>query len=502
MNSKSKIEKILVTLLLILSFVPRFASLGYSTYYGDETKVLYTDKTIPALTFLMDQRKGPVQFVVAWVMEKLTGGYQEFWMRLPFAIAGFLTVIVFYIVVRKLFNWQAALIATLLFASNGFNIAFARTVQYQSFLLLFGFLAILCGQLYLAHQGKFWLFLAALAFCASFYSHYDAVLFLLPLAFFLGTAYRQKNLSAKTGLLYFVLPIVLILGAFYIPYTLKGFFYANTINYLARRVTGSNFNTNSSFLTFFIYNPFVPTFYFLLFSIFAFFRRKFVYEALMLTAWYVSALVLYEVIFSNPGTHIHNIFVPLYILTGVGVYNFFCLLSGKVLKGAFASFVALILLSQLALTTYIFMPTLNHDYPWRASQILGYTLPTPNKYYQLFLYGFPYDRGWREVQQYLYSQRGVRGVYTNDNSTIAQYYLMKFVYTAPGPNFLPQYYIFVNDNQEFGLKDLLITPEQLQRYVLDKEFFVEGNGASIDAYVATAQVYRLVDPIVVTYETP
>jgi hypothetical protein len=88
---------------------------------------------------------------------------------------------------------------------------------------------------------------------------------------------------------------------------------------------------------------------------------------------------------------------------------------------------------------------------------------------QLFLYGFPYNRAWDQVRDYLYAQEGVRNIYTNDNDTIAQYYLRKFDYTPPGANYFPQYYIDVANNQEFRTTDVLL----LENYVVEKEFFVD-----------------------------
>src|SRR5689334_61102 len=125
---KSK-ERFLILFLLIISAVPRFWGLGASHFYGDETKTLYLDKTIPAITYFLDQRKGPMQFFVTWVVEKLSGGFSELWMRLPFAIAGLLSVLVFYLLVKKLFDYKVAFVASLLYSFSGFSITFSRTVQ-------------------------------------------------------------------------------------------------------------------------------------------------------------------------------------------------------------------------------------------------------------------------------------------------------------------------------------------------------------------------------------
>ena len=140
----SKKHTLILVFILVLSFLIRFVGVGYSNFYGDETKVFYLDKTIPAFEFFMDQRKGPMQFFVVWLVEKFSGVPDELYTRLPFAFAGFLSVVVFYLLSKKLFNDKVALLSTILFSFSGFNIAFSRTVQYQSFLILLAYLLYIC----------------------------------------------------------------------------------------------------------------------------------------------------------------------------------------------------------------------------------------------------------------------------------------------------------------------------------------------------------------------
>src|SRR3990172_11953629 len=112
---KLSFEQTFLLLLVIASFSVRVSGLGYSHYYGDEIKTLYLDKTVAAFEFLLDQRKGPVQFVATWVMEKISGGHNEAWIRLPFSLASVLSVVVFYFVVKKLFGNTAAYFSTTIY---------------------------------------------------------------------------------------------------------------------------------------------------------------------------------------------------------------------------------------------------------------------------------------------------------------------------------------------------------------------------------------------------
>ena len=78
---------------------------------------------------------------------------------------------------RKLFGFESAFVASFLYSTFGFFVAFSRTIQYQSFLTLFGFLAVLFLVYYL-DKGKPLLLLVSSVFLAlGFLIHYDAVFF-------------------------------------------------------------------------------------------------------------------------------------------------------------------------------------------------------------------------------------------------------------------------------------------------------------------------------------
>src|SRR3989344_7879951 len=220
------LEKLFLVILFLITILPRFIGLGYSEFYGDETKAIYWNKAVPATQFLLNQRKGPVQFLVVWFMEKVSGGFGEFAIRLPFAVAGTLAVFVLYFVVRKWFNWRVAFIAAFLFSINGIFIAFSRTAQYQSFLWLFGFLAIWAAQ-----NKKF--FFAGVFLALGFLSHYDAVFFVVPVLYTL-LPYFKKDLK---NLAHFVIPLVLLVGSFYAPYFLGGYFGNYTSSYIQKRIS-------------------------------------------------------------------------------------------------------------------------------------------------------------------------------------------------------------------------------------------------------------------------
>ncbi len=447
----NRAEMFLLVVLFVVTAILRLPGLGYSHFYGDETKTFYLDKTIPAKQFLLDQRKGPTQFLVSWTMEKLSGGYDEFVTRLPFALAGIAAVIILYLIIKDLFNYRAAFIAAILLSVNGFFIAFARTIQYQSILLFFGFLALYLVIRYVRNSRPWLLIAGSASMALACLAHYDAVFFVIPVIYVLV----KNNVKLKNFAL-FCVPVVILLAAFYVPYIVSGYFSTNTLGYIERRVTGSNFDQNFSPYTIFVYNPFIFGLLPLAAAFFVFFK-EISWQKSVFLLWFVLAFLTFQFVFLNPGTHIYNYLIPLFVLAGIQLDElaktapkFF----GNVLLYVLTFVIAL----QLIYSLQVYLPSFNKGYPWNAPI---------EKNRHLFLYGFPYYRAWDKVQDYLYAKRGVRNVYTNDNATIAEYYLQKFDVTPPGSNFLPQYYVFIYESQEFRPMDYGF----LMNYTLEKEFY-------------------------------
>lgn len=444
-------EKFFLTALFLITFLPRFLGLGFSEFYGDETKTLYWNKTVPAAHFLLDQRKGPVQFVAVWVMEKLTGGFNEFAVRVSFALAGVLSVFVLYIVVKKWFGVRVAATAAFFFSINGLFIAFSRTAQYQSFLWLFGFLAIWFAQ----NRKYVW---AGVFLGLGLLSHYDAIFFAIPVVLELVQAGILKN---RKNLLMFAAPVAILAGAFYLPYFLRGYFEANTIGYVSRRV-GISTPLLQTFHTYNLYNPFVLSIPLALLGLAG--LRK----SPILTVWFAIPFVVFEVFFSDPGTHIQQYLIPLIILSAI-VINDLVAYSAKfkVLELVLSMFV-IIGVAQFYYNFANFIPAFDKNYPWRNSELVEL-----NK--EIYIYGFPYNRGWKSVADHL-RKNGAKDFYTNDNITVAEYYLLGI----PSNKYEPQFYVDVSRNRMFRPLEQGVFGRF--EYILDAEIEVAGR--------ETAKIYR------------
>lgn len=433
---KNKAEIIFLTVLILVSGFLRFYQLGYSHYYGDETKTLYLRKDVSAFNFLMNQRKGPMQFIVVWVTEKVSGGFSEGVIRAPFALAGTVLVLVFYIFVRQNFGFRVAMFSTLLFSLNGFYIAFSRTAQYQVLYLLFGFLALIFSKHSYFVSGSF--------FALALLSHYDALFFIIPLFF----------LVQKRGFIKILFTGIAVSLLFYLPNIALGYFGTNTFWYIARRLAGEEYLKNNSLYTAFVYNP-LYIYLIILFSvsILGYIKSREFKYAYFLSVWLLVPFVTFQLMVLNPGTHIHNYYLPLFIFGGLGL-DYLSKKLGRfrwVGLAVFATSSLTILLIQM----WTFIPGINNGYPWKETDFVGIKVDRASPDYHLYLYGFPYYRGWDKLKEYGGLKNGMRNFYTNDNETVAEYYLYGVPYSAPGIGFFPQYYIEVFTPQALRQKLLI-----------------------------------------------
>ena len=466
----SKKERYFLIVLFVLSVLLRFSDLGYSSFYGDETKALYLDKTVPALQHLLNQRKGPVQFIVTWVVEVVTGGYSEGLIRLPFAVAGLLSIFVLYFLVKKAFNVRAAAIASLAFSLNGFFIAFSRTAQYQSFLILFGLLSVYFALSYRESKDvkKDRIYLVLIGVCSGlgYLTHWDAMFFDLAVSLLLIETYLYQRKSLRDLAIYLLGPFLLLIAGYFIPYFYQGYFANNFLGYFSRRVVGLGQLRNNSLRTIWAYNPSYVYLVYFFFSIFAFlnYRKGLKFEIMWVFAWLLFPFVFFQVVVLNPGTHIYNFVLPLTIMASVGFVKLYGFVGNRS-KNLLLAFISFVFFVMALLSAFVYVPRLNRGYPWRDSNHGVFGLKALDKSVsQLFLYGFPYRPGWEQVAEHFERMGKPRTFYTNDNLTVAEYHLRGIhPQTLRGADF-PEALIIVKDGQED--KPLEI-PE---RYVLDTTF--------------------------------
>jgi len=459
-------ENLDIIVVFLLSSFLRLVNLGYSDYQGDEIKAFYLPKSGQSLSsFLMNQKKGPVQFLITYVIKIFDPLYEnQFFTRLPFAIAGIFAVVFFYKFVKIHFGNKIAFYSSLFFATNGFFIAFSRIVQYQSFVILF---AILCLYfLSLANEDKKYrlsgIYLGLLCWAISILSHYDGV-FIFPFVFYLLFKwFRNPQIVKKDKILTFVSAGIIsagLLATFYFP------FFRNigesTTDYWSSRISGvTSGKISSSKYLFRVYQPiYALQIYFILAALGGFFIVLGFFSDLILKIKKLPSFVTYffsyttdimrsiskdklriiclflwifiNVIFLEKyvyisGTHIYNYIIPSFILLGFGIvaiesfiFKIFEIQLVKIFNFLGIFLVFLFLTAQ----SYAIFINNEQEYPWENKNFLIWTLRKPDESYHLSLFGFPYYRDWEGIRNFAKLHPELQAYSTNEKKEISSYYL-------------------------------------------------------------------------------
>ncbi len=433
----------LFTLLAVITIFLRLTNLGYSDYQGDEIKALFLPEAgISIPDFLLDQRKGPMQFLITYLTRLADPNYSnELLNRLPFAIAGILAVLFFYKFIQNTFkNEKMAFFASFFMATCGFFLAFSRIVQYQSFVILFMVLS-----LYFLQRKD--IFGGLLFWALSILSHYDGI-FIAPLVFYFIYVWFKEY--GKTKILTFVLSglfATTLLASFYVPFAVT--LTKATTDYWQGRISGDvSGKLSSSSHLFSVYQPiyvihiyralFILGFSFLALGILKKYSGKKtpkwvknlseiteLPELFFVFIWFLVAFLFMEVFVYVPGTHIYTYLVPVFIIMAYGIHMAIQIIK-KVLKSEIYVAVAVFAISAvflfITLQSYAIFVENKSEYPWEDEKFLLWTLPKPSATYHLSLFGFPYYRNWEGIANFVRAKQA-KAYSTNERVTISRYYL-------------------------------------------------------------------------------
>ena len=467
---KLKIKKVDLSLVIVLciAFILRFVSLGYSDFQGDEIKALFLpDETDSISEFFLTQRKGPVQFLITFLIKLVDPLYlNQFLVRFPFALAGFISVYYFYKLIKHHFGEKIAFYASLLLATNGFFIAFSRIAQYQSFVILFSVLCLYALTLATSNPGMKikGLYLGMFFWALSILSHYDGI-FILPVVLVLVIKWIKDGdlnykFKMKTAALAFILFSTLNL-VFYIPFVM--YLSMETKAYWAGRLVGDvSSKMSSSYYLFSVYQPiYVIHFYIAFFIVVVtafllaicpnFIKKLFsnltsiktVFETaseiilkkiglskfFTLVFWFALPFIFLEAIVSIPGTHIYTYLLPLFILIAIGISfleDVWLKVTKKIrfIKPVLIKNIPLFLMfSFFAIQSYFVFVDNYKEYPWQEKKFLIWTMHTPNPTYHLSLFGFPYFRDWESISEFVAGYPDVMAYSTNERESISRHHI-------------------------------------------------------------------------------
>ena len=429
---KIKHKWIPILFLIFVTLWLRLVNLGYSDFQGDEIKAMWRPAPNQSLlAYLYTQRKGPVQFLVSYLVKIIDPSYSsEFLLRLPFTLVGILSIYFFYRLVNLHYGKKVALYATFLFSTNGFFIGLMRIAQYQPFVILFSILALYAFSL--ALQQERWrfkgIYLGVLFWVVSLFSHYDGIFF-SPFAFYLLYHWynQNSNLPTKARLKHLVIPFatsVMVLALYFVPFILS--FPDSNLDYWMVRMKGSSLpgsEQSSSILIFNLYNPILAVYVYPILGLLSLARIK---KVIPLVIWFAFPWLILEIAIFDPGTHIYTYLIPAIIMSALGLQILEEILA-KLLGNLWGARLNLLwlgmLFGSLAGISHLIFVDHTPEYPFEKRRILLWTIGGPLDRYKVWSFGFPYYRRWEDIGTYITSMTGIRYYYSNEQSAIASYYV-------------------------------------------------------------------------------
>lgn len=467
---KTKTGYLPIFFLVLVTLWLRLANLGYSDYQGDEVKALYLPSSGQGLAgFLLQQRRGPTQYLITYLIKLFDPLYaNQFLARLPFAIAGLISIFFFYQFLKLCYGQKIALYASLFLTLNGLFIGLMRIVQYQPFVLLFSTLALYAYSL--AQHRDSWkvagIYLGTLSWTAAILTHVDG-LFIAPFVLYLlyGWYTSKSDLAARTRwshLATVAIAAVILLAVYYVP--LLSAASGDTRAYWASRLLGESEDVfpGSSLFTFTLYNPTLVVYIYFVLGILSLIKIK---QNFPVWLWFLFPWLLYELLVYDAGTHIYTYLMPVTILLAFGlraVEGALRRLLGRRVGNALTVAGLALLFGFLFLLSHFLFVDHTPEYPWEQRRFLFWTLGQPETDYQLWLFGFPYNRKWEEVGGYVAANQGNGYYATNEKHTIAEFYLpYQFDIDRSG------YYIHIHNPQSF--KNVQRSKDKLRYWIKNHE---------------------------------
>jgi len=410
----------------------RFYNLNYSDFQDSErTTRFILSEGETWQEFLLEQRKGPLQFITTIIPLLITNDpINEPALRLPFSIFNFLCFIILYLIIFKLTKSHLACFLSVgVLSINGFLVGFGRIAQYQSLNIFFSFLAIL-STLYLSRSTKktiLFSFLAGSSYGISFLAHWDAVYY-SPILLYFGICFLKRNdlsLKLKIANVFIVfLSFLLFFLPFIVPYIQKLQSPQNSnLAYLNTRMGFEGSEVSRHYEIFKLYNPFVTDYFLALGFIIAmfFFRKTFPF-----IIWAVISFLAIKFLMTTPKTHIYNYIIPLSLTATLGYFYIVKLLMSQSKKfyktfGFITLGSVLFTFSLISYQSYMLFIDTNPEYPWNSKTYLWFKAPEVNSG-EVITFGFPYKRGFDEIKEIIpkdcfYS--------SNESKSITQIYIKR-----------------------------------------------------------------------------
>jgi len=224
-------------------------NLSYADYWGDEMNGLLRAVALIGgrSETIFEHTKGPVEIIVPAVLAQLVSRFDPFTVRLPSTLAHVAGIAAFYLLIRRMFGRNVALLAAAFLSLNGLYIAFGRMVQYQAVVFLTGTLAILAAYRFYKGGRAANVTVAGLLAGTGMLAHYETLLMLPAIAYLVWSRLSWRFRLPKAEFLHMGFASIIflsVLAFFYLPLVLHPS-KNDTIPYLTQRIGGTIWPVNN-----------------------------------------------------------------------------------------------------------------------------------------------------------------------------------------------------------------------------------------------------------------
>ena len=186
-----------------------YRAMGWIDHLASDLQTTPVDwfRQMPSWAYLSFHDHPPLTFFINFLFYQLSDAGNLFFARLPAAIFGVLSIILVFLIARKLYTERIALIAAVIFSLNSFAVFFGRVALMESITLSFILLTVLYF-LRACNKPKEFL-LVGLFFGCAFLSKY-VVIFFVPVIIGYLVLFRRDVFHSKVFYLGLLVTLVVI----------------------------------------------------------------------------------------------------------------------------------------------------------------------------------------------------------------------------------------------------------------------------------------------------
>jgi uncharacterized membrane protein len=187
--------------LFILGLALRIFELGRKPLWLDEASSYFLTSQAniaDVWTAAFNDHHAPLHFIVLWIVRM--AGTGEFWLRLPSAIAGSLTILVIFLLAKELAGEETALIAAALVAVSPYHILYSQEARMYGMAVLFVSLAVYLFFRAIRTRSLYDWILFGGACAVAFYTHFYTSFAILALFLSYGIIrWKEFGVGRKEG---------------------------------------------------------------------------------------------------------------------------------------------------------------------------------------------------------------------------------------------------------------------------------------------------------------